>query len=360
MDPHLHLEPSSSRVLVNSMPSAKLVTVVALVLSAGFPLEALATVIFEIVVTPNGFDTASVPARPGHTINFILEGGATVMRSTFDAPCTPYNNPRDAELEPPYGSNGYRFQQVTLPDTYDGSPLWFTTISGCKQGVVFAINPSDSEMWEVFRARAIQTDPSATTSGEDPPQSHSPPTTTSDTLPFHLPPGLLDDVIGEPPADDPLRSGSPTSTPLQITNPRTDHIPIGVTTSLLLPSNSHQPPTPTVLPPDTSDPSKGDETEEISTGDLGDGADLAGQGDAVGSSRPSVTGDVIILPNTISQGRPTATRTIARLPGTTIVEVQYDGPTQSHSLVGNGLASPSSKPPIFLSLLLTLASIWVG
>ncbi|KAH6906497.1 hypothetical protein BKA70DRAFT_1494753 [Coprinopsis sp. MPI-PUGE-AT-0042] len=345
------------------MPSAKLAMVVALALSAGFPLEALATIIFDISVTSNGlepgFDTPSVTARAGESINFVLDKGATVMRSTFDAPCTSYTNPRDAELNSPFESNGDRFQQLDLPDTYSGSPLWFTTTSGCKQGVVFAINPSDSETWEAFRARAIQPDSSAATSG-DPPQSHPPPTVTA-SPPVHLPPGLPEAIT------KPAEGGSePTTKPAPTTDPRTNPLLIGISTSLPLASHeapTHQPPTPSQTNPIPTPPRAGEQNPVGSTSDSPETPSNVSSGDqrdgAEGSPRPPAAGDGTSRLDTTSQGRPIATRTIARLPGTTIVEVQYESPGQSNTLHDSGSASRLSKPSIVLALLSTLVSICV-
>jgi plastocyanin len=142
----------------------------ALALSA-FGLAQAAT--FDVIVGAGGlnYEPKSVNAAVGDTINFVFnvpKTNHTVTRSSFATPCVAATTP--ALVDSGYNAvvaddpTTFRNWSITLDST---DALWFYCAQGqhCKNGMVFAINPTAEKTFDMFLANAKNAAPASNSTG---------------------------------------------------------------------------------------------------------------------------------------------------------------------------------------------------
>ena len=129
-------------------------------LGAVAPLSLAAT--YEVQVGPGGefvYNPPYITAHAGDVVNFIFNPkNHTVTQSAFDPPCVPIADGFRTGFVPVSAGNT-ETKEFTLPENYDGSPLWFYCgqVNHCGSGMAFAINPptSGERTFEAFQALGI-------------------------------------------------------------------------------------------------------------------------------------------------------------------------------------------------------------
>lgn len=105
------------------------------------------------------FVPSSVNASIGDTILFLFESGNhSVTQSTFDNPCSPLSNGFDSGYEPNIDNTVNPTPNYTISVTSTGSE-WFYSKQGseCESGMVFALNPTNTQSFSTFHQNALNT-----------------------------------------------------------------------------------------------------------------------------------------------------------------------------------------------------------
>ncbi|KAK1231103.1 hypothetical protein PQX77_005792 [Marasmius sp. AFHP31] len=126
-------------------------------ISLSFIAGAVAQLTIDVAVGAGGlqFNPTDVNATEGDTIRFIFQAkNHSVVQSTFDNPCTK----KDGGL-----NSGFQFIEGE-PKTWEvkvngTDPMWFYCsqkegTDHCKSGMVFAINPTETNTFEAFQNKA--------------------------------------------------------------------------------------------------------------------------------------------------------------------------------------------------------------
>jgi len=117
---------------------------------------------FTVIVGGNGaltFNPTTVNAAVGDTIAFQFQSkNHTVTQSTFTSPCVTMTTPV-AGIDSgfmPVAAGATSFPEWSLTVTNDSVPLWFycRQTGHCKQGMVFAVNPTENKTFAAFQAAA--------------------------------------------------------------------------------------------------------------------------------------------------------------------------------------------------------------
>jgi len=134
--------------------------------AAAAPMVALAqAATFMITVGLNATNTytpPTVPANVGDVIEFRFVGdNHTVTQSTFANPCM--------KMTPPGADSGFMpVAAGAAPATFNytvtsTNPTWFYCQQGthCQQGMVFAVNPTTTETYAMFKTNAMSSMPNS-------------------------------------------------------------------------------------------------------------------------------------------------------------------------------------------------------
>ncbi|ESK84896.1 serine-threonine rich [Moniliophthora roreri MCA 2997] len=107
------------------------------------------------------FSPSNVLASPGDWVKFkFLRSNHSVVQSTFDNPCTKMEGGIDSGWQPTQSSdlNDPNVESLDIPIN-DSQSMWFFCAQTqgadhCRQGMVFAINPSTEQTFDEFQAKA--------------------------------------------------------------------------------------------------------------------------------------------------------------------------------------------------------------
>ncbi|TFK20403.1 hypothetical protein FA15DRAFT_647056 [Coprinopsis marcescibilis] len=114
---------------------------------------------FTVVVGKDNalvYDPPTVTAKQGDIVEFqFLNKNHTVTQSTFASPCVPKADGVDSGFQSvPAGAQTIPSWSITINN--DTAPLWFFCNQGphCRNGMVFAVNPSAERTFDAFKANA--------------------------------------------------------------------------------------------------------------------------------------------------------------------------------------------------------------
>ncbi|KAK1225237.1 hypothetical protein PQX77_011838 [Marasmius sp. AFHP31] len=138
-------------------------------ISLSFIAGAVAQQTINVTVGAGGltFNPTDVTAKEGDTIMFTFQAkNHSAVQSTFDNPCSK----KDGGLD-----SGFQFIEGE-PKTWEvkvnsSDPLWFycsqtsNNTDHCKSGMVFAVNPTATNTFEAFQAKANSTGSTGSGSG---------------------------------------------------------------------------------------------------------------------------------------------------------------------------------------------------
>jgi plastocyanin len=137
----------------------------------------------NVTVAENGtltFTPSSVTANNGDVVAFqFVAGNHTVTQSSFTDPCTMLTTPTlgiDSGFQP-VSANATMVPQYSFSVTNASSPLWFYCRQArhCEAGMVFAVNPTADNTFDAFKARAMGTNTTSSSTGSVPSQTGSVP-----------------------------------------------------------------------------------------------------------------------------------------------------------------------------------------
>jgi plastocyanin len=127
----------------------------------------------NVMVAQNGtltFTPGSVTANEGDVISFqFLAGNHTVTQSSFTDPCTMLTTPSpgiDSGFQA-VSANATMVPQYSFSVTNASTPLWFYCRQArhCESGMVFAVNPTATNTFDAFKARAMGTNTTSSSPG---------------------------------------------------------------------------------------------------------------------------------------------------------------------------------------------------
>jgi plastocyanin len=121
------------------------------------PILAVSAANHQVLVGEGGltYTPSSLQAQTGDTVNFIFQAGDhSVTQSTFANPCTKLAGGIDS------GLRSVTAGTTPLPQfsvaVAENTPLFFfcSQTNHCKEGMVFALNPTATQTFAEFQAKA--------------------------------------------------------------------------------------------------------------------------------------------------------------------------------------------------------------